>query len=79
MKLKLHAIAYWFNLAFRSDENFRDKRRGVKTFFDLLDKRNFCQDLTKTFSETGIYQEWRESFGHPSALNVSKTIRPGKH
>ncbi|KAG4950027.1 hypothetical protein JHK82_043228 [Glycine max] len=21
--------------------------------------------------------EWRESFGHPSALNVSKTIRPG--
>lgn len=55
LKIKLHATTYWFNPIFRYDEKFCDKRRVTESVVDLLEKRAFCQDLTKAISETKIY------------------------
>ncbi|XP_038995722.1 uncharacterized protein LOC120120036 [Hibiscus syriacus] len=78
LKLNLHAAAYFLNPAFFYDEKFCSKNRVMSAAISLLEKRAFCNDLTKGNSETNMYRERQGSFGRESALTVTKTIRPNQ-
>ncbi|KAE8719669.1 peroxisome bioproteinsis protein 12 [Hibiscus syriacus] len=76
LKLNLHAAAYFLNPAFFYDEKFCSKNRVMSATISLLEKRAFCNDLTKGISEMNMYRERQGSFGRESALIVTKTTRP---
>ncbi|XP_039035558.1 uncharacterized protein LOC120172051 [Hibiscus syriacus] len=70
LKLNLHAAAYFLNHAFFYDEKFCSKNRVMSAAISLLEKRAFCNDLTKGISEMNMYRELQGSFGRESALTA---------
>ncbi|KAE8672552.1 hypothetical protein F3Y22_tig00111837pilonHSYRG00218 [Hibiscus syriacus] len=76
LKLNLHATPYFLNPAFFYDEKFYSKNRVMSAAISLLEKRAFCNDLTRGISEMNMYRERQGSFGRESALIVTEEQTP---
>ncbi|XP_039048882.1 uncharacterized protein LOC120189745 [Hibiscus syriacus] len=64
----VNEAAYFVNPAFFYDEKFCSKNKVMSASISLLEKRAFCNDLTRGISEMNMYRERQGSFGRESAL-----------
>ncbi|KAJ1413314.1 Ribonuclease H-like superfamily, partial [Sesbania bispinosa] len=76
LKRNLHATTYFFNPAFFYDEDYNEKNRVVSALLDLLDKKDFCNDLAIGLKEMQVYRDRQGTFSRESAFKVAKQIRP---